>query len=218
MSRVIATSASVITPSTVLPIDAYYAKLHIRAISAVEDELVDSWIMAATQYFEEQTGRPIMRAIFEYWLDAFPVETMIELPHPPLVSVVSVVYVDADGATTPFDDGASPATASWQVRAPSGVYARRGLVEPIYGSVWPTTRAEAGAVRIRYEAGYASTSDEVPALIKAALLLLVGHFDQFRSEVHLSESAKLEKLPFGAEQIMDAFKHSAKSSQVLHRL
>lgn len=218
MSSVIYTSASCITPSTIQPIDAEYAKLHLRSLSDVEDELIDAWIMAATQYFEEQTGRPIMKATWEYWLDAFPWGTKIELPHPPLVSVSSVTYIASDGTSTSFDDGASPATTLWRVNAPSGVYARRGWIEPLTGSVWPSgvITEYAGAVRIRYVAGYADTSDEVPAIIKAALLLLVGHFEQFRSEVHAGES--LQELPFGAAQIMDAFKHSAKSSQVLHRL
>lgn len=218
MSCVIQTSASLITPATELPITVAYAKLHLKAISNVEDTLVEAWIRASTQYFEEQTGRPIMRATFEYWLDASPVETKIELPHPPLRSVVSVQYINEDGALTSFGDGASPETVSWQARYPEGPYARRGWIEPIYGASWPTPRVEAGAVRIRYEAGYATATDDVPELIKAILLLMVGQFDAFRSELHVSEGSRLERLPFGIDQMMTGFKYSSMGSQVLHRL
>lgn len=213
MSRVILASGSCITPATVAPIEPYYAKQHLRSISDADDDLVDTWIMAATHYFEEQTGRPIMKATWEYWLDAFPIETKIELPHPPLVSVTSVSYIDSNGVLVTFDDGASPATNLWQVAAPAGVYARRGWIEPVYGSVWPLARTEAGAVRIRYIAGYADNSDEVPALIKQALLLLVAQFDQFRS--HTFEG-RVAELPFGVDEMIRAFKYSAYPSQVLH--
>jgi uncharacterized phiE125 gp8 family phage protein len=218
MSCVIRTNASCITPATVLPFDVGYARLHIRALNDVEDVLIEAWIRAAVQYFEEQTGRPIMRATWEYWLDAFPIETMIELPHPPLQSVVSVSYIASDGTLTSFGDGASPETVSWQAGYPEGVYARRGWIEPIYGASWPTTaRTETGAVRIRYIAGYAETAAQVPELIKAALLLIVAQFDQFRSELHVSEGSRLERLPFGIDQMIDGFKKSSLSSQVLHR-
>lgn len=218
MSCVIRTSASCITPATALPFDVEYARLHIKAITDTEDALIEAWIHAAVQYFEEQTGRPIMRATWEYWLDAFPVETMIELPHPPLQSVLAVEYIASDGTLTSFGDGASPETVSWQAGSPAGTYARRGWVEPIYGATWPTTaRAETGAVRIRYIAGYASTPADVPELIKAILLLIVAQFDQFRSEVHVSEGSRLERLPFGIDQMIAGFKYSSMSAQVLHR-
>jgi uncharacterized phiE125 gp8 family phage protein len=216
MSCVIQTISTCVTPNATLPITVAYAKLHLKAISAVEDDLIEAWIMAATQYFEEQTGRPIMRATFEEWMDAFPVETKIELPRTPLRTVLAVEYVsDDDGTLTSFGDGASPETVSWQAGYPEGTYARRGWVEPIYNVRWPTTaRVQSGAVRIRYEAGYADTTDEVPELIKAILLLMVGQMDQFRSE---SESSSVGRLPFGIDQMISGFKYSAWGAQVLHR-
>ena len=214
MGCVIRTSATCITPATVAPLDVAYAKLHLRAISDYEDELVESWIHAAASYFEEQTGRPIMRAVFEYWLDAFPVETAIELPHPPLVDVQAVEYLDSDGALTAFTDGASPASDLWLVRKPEGVYARRGWVLPAVGQVWPYAQTVPGAVRIRYEAGYADTQSDVPHLVKLALLHLVGQFDQFRSNLF---EGSVTPIPFGADAMIAAFKYSAYPSQVLHR-
>ena len=61
-------------------------------------------------------------------------------------------------------------------------------------------------------------AQDVPAAARAFVEpLLVAHFDQFRSEVHLSDrSTKVEKLPFGAEQILRGFKYAALPSQVLH--
>lgn len=216
MSCVIQTTDSLVTAPTLLPIDVFTAKTHLKSLVDEEDQLIEAWLEAAVQYFEEQTNRQIMRATWEYWLDAFPRERKIEIPHPPLVDVLSVSYVDAQGDLVAFQDG-SPSTNLWQAVTPAGVHGRRGWIEPVSGQAWPTARDEAGAVRIRYQAGYAATPSEVPALIRAALLLLVGQFDQFRSELHISEGAKLERLPFGVDQMLSGFKFSAYPSQVLHR-
>ena len=218
MPCVVKTISTCVTPNTTLPITVDYAKLHLRAISAVEDTLIDAWIRAATQYVEEQTGRPIMRATWEYWLDSFPVEAKIELPHPPLQRVLAVEYINTGGVLTSFGDGASPETVYWQAGYPGGTYARRGWVEPIYNALWPTARVESGAVRIRYEAGYADDTTEVPELIKAALLMLVGQFDQFRSNTHSSDGGSAQAVPMGVDTFLAAFKYSAYPSQVLHRL
>jgi uncharacterized phiE125 gp8 family phage protein len=224
MSGVIGTTLTVITPNTTAPLDLDYVRLHVKAVSDVEDELLESWVLAARDYWEEQTGRPIMRAVFEYWLDAFPAAlgswpSVIEMPMPPLVSVDSVSYVSADGTVLGFTDGASPESNLWQASAPAGTYARRGSISPLSGSVWPTPRVETGAVRIRFTAGYATTTAQVPAIIKATLLLLVGQFEQFRSLTHHSEGSRLEQVQLGGlsvvDQMISQFKYTALPSQIL---
>jgi uncharacterized phiE125 gp8 family phage protein len=217
MSCVIRTSTTCLERSEDLPIAVDYARRHIRGIASEEDDLIQGWIHAAAQYFEEQTGRPIMRSTWAYWLEAFPVATSIELPRPPLVSVESVQYIGSDGSFSDWVDG-SPSTALWEVVAPEGIHARRGWITPIGSGVWPTPGLIVpGAVRIAFTAGYAETAADVPDLIKAALLMIVGSFDQFRSEQHFSTGARVEEVPFGAAQILDGFKKTAMGTQALYR-
>jgi len=217
MSSVMPITDTVITPSTLLAVDVEWARAHLKSLTRDEDMLVESWIRAAQTYFEEYTSRPVGRTVYERWLDGFPVERKIELPHPPLLEVVSFQYVAADGTLTNVSDGASPETTYWQAKTPGGIYARRGWVELKYGYAWPVAKDEAGAVRIRYEAGYTDEDGAAPDLVKAAILLLVGQFDQFRSQTHLSDGARLDSLPMGVDQMLYAFKASAMASQVLHR-
>lgn len=218
MSCVIQTHLTCITPAEELPIDVGYARKHLRGLGVSEDELIEGWIRAAAQYFEEQTGRQILHSVWEYWLDATPLETTIEIPLPPLVSVESVRYATDGGTLVDWEDG-SPLTPLWSAITPQGRYARRGWIAPLTGGLWPSiTTALPGAVRIQFTAGMAATPADVPDIVKAALLLLVGSFDQFRSEQHFSEGARVEAVPFGAEQIIDGFKKTALGSQVLHRL
>jgi len=210
MSRVIGITSSLVTGPAVPPVTVEYAKKHIKAISSAEDILVATWIEAARSYFEEQTGRQIITATWEAWLDGCPdCRGRIELPKPPLQDVISVQYVDASGTLVSFDDGASPVTLSYAVKAPRGEYAGRGWIEPIYGVQWPTSRAESGAVRIQYRAGYGDSEEDVPALITGILAFLIGNHDQFRAAVHQEEQGAIAEVPYGVRMMLDGFKYSA---------
>lgn len=217
MSSLIQAHISCVTPSPALPLDLDEARRYIRGIGTAEDDLLESWIRMAASMFEQRTGRPIMRSTWEYWLDGFPTDGRIELPRPPLVSVESVEYVTSDGTYLPWTDG-SPTTALYTVYAPKGLYARCGWIQPLSAGVWPTLGfAQTGAVRIRFVAGYAETSAQVPDVIKAALLQIVGSVDQFRSRLHFSEGASVDEIPI-ADEIMREFQATALFSTAPRRV
>jgi uncharacterized phiE125 gp8 family phage protein len=199
-------------------LDFQYARKHIRALGTADDVLTAGRIDAAASYFEEQTGRQLLTATREVWLDAFPFvgasgsAARIELPHPPLQSVVSIKYIDSDGVLQTF--GGSPAV--YRTSIPVGDYARRGWVEPVSGQVWPIARAETGAVRIRYTCGYGSTAAAMPTLVRGILCFLIGHFDTYPSAVQQTDRGQaITELPLGVQAMMDGFKFSALPSQVL---
>ncbi len=110
-------------------------------------------------------GRAIGVQTLEAYLPSFGV-TSIYLPYPPAIDVVSVDYVDESGATATVD------AADYELRG--------NALRPVWSKSWPTTQwqgCEGEVVRIRYRAGY----EQVPAPIKAALLLMVGDLHRFRS-------------------------------------
>ncbi len=203
----------------VLPITLDYAKLHIRALGTTDDPLINVWIQAAASYFEEQTGRAILTQTHEVSCDRFPfvgasgMYQRIELPRPPMQSVVSVKYIDADGVLQSYSDGGSPDVPYWTTNFPVGQYARRGFVEPKFGNSWPTARLETGSVRIRYTCGYGDTPHLVPTLVRGILCYLVAHFDTFRSAVHEARRGQVLELPYGVQAMLDGFKYSALPSQ-----
>ena len=53
-------------------------------------------------------------------------------------------------------------------------------VEPVIGSAWPTAFDRVDAVRIEFVAGYGDEAEDVPADLRHALLLLVGHWYENR--------------------------------------
>ena len=130
-----------------------YAKLHIRSLGTTDDALISVYIDAAASYFESQTGRQLLTATREVWLDAFPYlgsnggNARIELPHPPLQGVVSVAYVDGNGVVQTL--GGSPTVL--KVTAPAGPYAARGWVEPLSGG--NRRGSDSVHVRLREHAG-----------------------------------------------------------------
>src|ERR1051325_7248454 len=92
---------SLITPPDALPVSLEYARQHVRAIDHSDDNMLEVWIQAATQYFEAFTGRRVGLATREVLYDTWPGTLLttpwraprIELPRPPLQEVVSITYV-----------------------------------------------------------------------------------------------------------------------------
>lgn len=194
---------SLIVGPALEPLDLEEVKKQRRFSPTTLDTLFDLWISAARQQFEEQTGRQLITATWERWLSAFPSTTEIELPHPPLQSVVSVTYDDANGTAQTFD------AASYRVIAPAGPYGRRGRIALVSGASWPSSSGLAASVRIRYTAGYGGAPGAVPELAKYALLMLVGHFHKYGEQVQEAKNNVLQELPLGAAQVMRAFQYSA---------
>lgn len=165
------------------------------------DALFSLWILSATEYFQEQTGRQCVITPYEWRLDCFPpCDRYLELPRPPLQAVAAVEYLADDGSWTVFD------SANYSVIAPIGAHAAPGRIVLHDDASWPTTIAQALSVRIQFTCGY----ETVPSLIQSCLLLLVGHMHRNGEEVVSgSDAANLAQLPLGAATIIRAFRDSA---------
>lgn len=202
----LATTLSQITPPARQPLTQDEVKLQLRLPlgSTSLNRLIDLWIPAAAGHFEEQTGRQIITSTWEYWLAGFPCGSILELPKPPLQDVISVVYDDADGVEQTLD------ADSYTVEAPSGPHSHRGRLVLKSASTWPTTVAEDRfSVRVRFTAGYGDAPEQVPALVRASLLFLVGHFHKYAEEVQEPRAAAFQTLPLGATTMIRAFAQSA---------
>lgn len=158
-----------------------------------EDGAIEGFLRAAVDYVEQYTGRALLLQTLEKTIDAFP-EAEIELPRPPILAVDSVRYRDPLG--------------QWQTLAASA-YAldqdsEPGWLLPALGLDWPDTLASANAVRVRYRAGYDSAA-KVPASIKQALHLLVGHWYEVRQAVTVGAHTA-QAVPFGVEALLAPYR------------
>lgn len=205
MTEVMAGTLTEVEGPRIEPIDLYQAKRHIKFSPSTEDTLIDGWISAARQYFEEQTDRQLMAATWEWWLPGFPCGRVLELPKPPLQSVVSVSYVDGAGITQTLVEG-----TDYVVKAPEGPRAPRGWIELMPGRSWPSTQCQSDAVRVRFVAGYGDAPGSVPELARTVLFLLVGHLHKFRAETHEGKFGNTAtRLAFGTQLMIRGFRYTA---------
>lgn len=183
---------ALITAPTVEPITLAEAKAHLRVTDAGEDTLISALIAAARGYCQKETGRALLTQTWEITLDAFP--SAIELPNPPVASITSVKYLDGNGIEQTLD------SAAWKLDKSSdyGV----GRLVPAYGYVWPATRADINAVRVRYVAGYADAAS-VPQEMKQWMLLQIGHWYEHRESINVGNiTGKLDYV----DGLLDAFR------------
>lgn len=184
-------SLRLITPPASEPITLVEAKAHLRVDHAYDDAIIQLYLSAARQHidgYDGWLGRAIMPQTWELALDCFPADGTIRLPLPPLQSVTSVKYDDVAG-----DEQTMPPT-DYSVDAKS----QPGWVVMNSGG-WPTTWTGINSVRITYIAGYASAA-EVPAAIKAAILLMLGNLYENRSDVVIGRTAVV--MPFAAQVLL----------------
>lgn len=166
----------VIRPPTEPAVSLDTAKAHLRMDGNDEDALVQRLVQVATQQVEQLCHRTLLSQGFALTLDRFPAwNTPILIPRPPLQSIDSIQYVGQDGADYSLADYALFKNTQYTDLCPS------------YGGLWPITRAQRGAVRIEFTAGY-GTADDIPAPLIQAILLLVGHLDQSREAVVIGAS------------------------------
>ena len=146
---------------------------HLRLEDDLEANQVDRVIAAARSQVEGVTGRALMPQTWELALRRFPLQR-IRLPKPPLVSVTSITYVDADGNSQVL------ASSEYQVNT----RIEPGEIERAFRGTWPDIRDVPNAVVIQYVVGYGGVGatddaaraslDQVAGNIRAALLLICG--------------------------------------------
>ncbi len=157
---------TLITGPAVEPISLADAKLQVRRGDTTEDDAVLTWLRTAVrERAENATNRALITQTWDLVLDAFPNEDFIEVPKPPLQSITYVKYRDTSGVLQTW------ASSKYVVEAPAGPRCRRGRLSLAYGEAWPVTYQQAGDVTIRFICGYGADLEDVPVLLKAAMLM-----------------------------------------------
>lgn len=150
------------------PVTLTEAKAHCRVDDSNSDTFLTGLISAARQHVEQYTGLALVEQTIALqcseWcdLDAIPVA--------PLSAATSLKYLDTTATEQTVDSGDYVLIGADTLAPAIG----RG-----YGVYWPAAYCRADAIRIVVTAGY----DTVPAPIKAAMLLLIGHWFENREAV-----------------------------------
>jgi uncharacterized phiE125 gp8 family phage protein len=175
------------------PVTLDEAKAHLRLEIPDDDGLLAGYLIAAREYIEGQTKRDLVTKTWDYTIDyGWPVRgseigwrQFIRLPINPIQSVTSVAYVDEAGVTQTLDP-------SKYIVASRTSYS---FITPAYDTTWNTTRRVPDAVTVRFVSGYT----ECPQDLKAALMLLAGHFYENRESV---SGKAMHEVPLSVEAMI----------------
>lgn len=160
-----------IVPPATEPINLIEAKTHMRVDCDSDDDYIISLITAAREWCETYQNRAYIAQTWEVALDEFL--NKIELPKPPLQSVTSIKYYNANEEETTIS------TDDYYV----DTYSQKGIISLKHNKQWPKIRLRpVNGVIIRYVAGYESVED-VPKKVKQAILMLISHWYENREPV-----------------------------------
>lgn len=174
------------------PVSLAEAKTQMRVDHSDEDDLFTEWIEAARELVEEDTSRQLVTATWLLHRDKFPRGNQpLRIAKPPVPSITSITYYDADGTLQTFD------SAKYRLDDTSAP-ARIVLVN---GESWPVVESSRPkALTVEFVAGYGDAT-AVPRRAKQAIKLLVGHWNEHReavgmvpAEIALAYSRLIESL------------------------
>jgi len=188
------------TPPAVEPVTLAEAKAHLRVDTSDDDTYIGTLITAAREWCEQYLDRTLVTTQWVMRFDKFPDSGIepVELPRPPMVmagtaTAVSVTFTQEAGPTSTYS------TAEYRVDR----HATPGAILPIYGSTWTPHRQDDNAISVTWWAGYGATGASVPATIRHAILMLVGHwYDGARSGVVMGSISK--EVEFGVKALLDS--------------
>jgi len=167
----------VITPPEEEPVSVATVKSHARIDHSQDDALLAVYLQAAREMGEGLARRAFVTQTLRYVVNTWPVDRVLKLPRPPLQSVESVTYLDADEVEHSWSE--------YQVDERS---------EPgrlIFDRTPTATLLKTGAVAVEFVAGY-GTAEDVPAVFKQGIMQTVAHW---------YENREIREIPRGAKDL-----------------
>lgn len=171
------------TPTEKTSIDISLVKKGKRIRHSSEDDLIEFWIKAADEYVEKRTNLALMEQTFVLRLRR--ILPAVQLPRPPLKTIMSVKYAVTGGTEQVLSDPNDRVRIDRMLPTVD-----TGLVE------------QSGTMEIEYVVG-ADDPDKVPAALRQATYLLAAHYVTSREAVYFEPRImQVEKtISFGVDQI-----------------
>jgi uncharacterized phiE125 gp8 family phage protein len=177
------------------PVSLADAKAHLRVDIPDDDALISRLITGARSELERGLGRALITQTWTLWLDAWPPGFTVPLPLAPVQSIEQVrIYASDDSfsilpATGYLLDGQG---------APPRLI-RRGTY------AWPQPTRPGNGIAIDVTAGHGSQPTDVPAALRIALLVLVGHWYENRQLADVSGGGA-NVLPAMVRDLIDPYR------------
>lgn len=149
------------------PVSSADAKKHLELSGTDHDTHVAWLIEAARQQWEHDTDSAVIEQTWRLTTDSLQEQRFSKRP---VSEITSVQYYDSSNA---------------QQTLSSSVYqldTAENAIRLAVDQSWPFTYSRWDAVTYTVKAGKYTTESEVPAIVRQAILLLVGHYFEDRGE------------------------------------
>ena len=164
------------------PVSLAEVRAHLRIDHTDEDPTLQLYIDAATGYLEGCTGiltRALVTQSWQQFYSRFTDPILLPLGLQPVRSVTAITYYDAGNVSQTMSD-----TLYRLVHAELGPRIERATTD-----AWPATAVRDDAVTVEFVSGDAPAA--VPAPIRQAMLLLIGHWYAQREAVAAGSYAEV---------------------------
>jgi uncharacterized phiE125 gp8 family phage protein len=179
------------TPALTEPVTLAEAKLHLRVDHDSDDTLILALVQAARESVESYTGRTLVSSSYYGYADTVDAYGW-ELTKCPVTSVTAITYKDENNAAQTW-------AATNYILNSTRTPARIGLSD---SSTTPSTYGGNHDWTIEFICGYANAA-QVPAAIKAAMLLMLGHLYEHRESVVIGVTAS--EVPMTVKYLLDPY-------------
>lgn len=165
------------------------ARSHLRVTGSDEDMLITQQLAAAVAAVSERTGR---RLGSETWAASYAsVSGDLNLPMAPVQSITSIQYWDAS------DVSQTALVSDFYFFADDDF----ATLRPKAGKAWPSVNSNrADAITVTFVAGYSP----IPAPLRTAVLMLLGHFFENREAVAVGLS--VAEFPVGVADMVNLYR------------
>ncbi len=154
----------VVEEPSIEPISVADVKEFARIDGNDEDSLIEDFIEVVRKSAESYLGRAFIKQKIRLVMDFWPDE-VINLPRPPLLSIIKVATLDEDDTETEYSSNNYYAITE---SVPGKLVIKNGVTAPTN-----TTRYHGGYL-IEYYAGYGTFDQKVPSPIRMGLKLWVA--------------------------------------------
>lgn len=173
------------------PVTTEMARKNLRIDHASEDELIAGLIRAAREEVEAATGLALIDQTWRCVLDRLPRSGRVLLRRGPVREILAVTVYGSEGEASVLDPG---------------TYQLDALSRParLHFQAVPRPAIAMNGVEIDFAAGYGEAGEDVPDLIKRAILLLVAHWYEFRASFGAAQQPA--SYPDGYERLIAPFR------------
>jgi uncharacterized phiE125 gp8 family phage protein len=180
-------------PDAVLPVDEFKAHLRVGSgfgTDTLQDDVLRGFLRAAIAAIEARTGKMMLRREFSWNLTMWRDLSAQALPVAPVQVITSLEMIMRDGAR--------------EVVANDLYWLEKDQARPKVRSVGACLPSipTAGCVVVNFEAGFGEVWADVPADLRQAVMLLAGHYYEYRNETSLSDGC----MPFGVSSLIERYK------------